>query len=173
MHYHQCHRCASSYSNFETRRRISLSLWRTRVLWPTQVRMLWSLSKRALFLWQYDMLVSGERELSQYTLEAEDLKISKLPENNFSTVSSILINYPDLVKTSIRISIPGLCARHAPAPHGVAHHELLRPDLHRPPRRPRHVLLRPRRLFGPNHGQLSASFGHGHHHLEYSGGWEE
>ena len=34
--------------------------------------------------------VSGERELSQYTLEAEDLKISKLPENNFSTVSTAL-----------------------------------------------------------------------------------
>ena len=27
--------------------------------------------------------------MSQYTLEAEDLKISKLPENNFSTVSTI------------------------------------------------------------------------------------
>ena len=35
-------------------------------------------------------LISGERELSQYTLEAEDLKISKLPENNFSTVSTAL-----------------------------------------------------------------------------------
>ena len=167
-YYCQCRRCASSYSNFETRRRTSLSLWRTRVLWPTQV--CFRVGARAHFLRQYDMLVSGERELSQYTLEAEDLKISKLPENNFSTVSSIQLNSPDLVTTSSLIFIPGLCARHAPAPHGVAHHELLRPDLHRPPRRPRHVLLRPRRLFGPNHGQLSASFGHGHHHLEYSGG---
>ena len=35
----------------------------------------------------------GERELSQYTLEAEDLKISKFPENNFSTVSCVNVQW--------------------------------------------------------------------------------